>query len=314
MGVIQDLAAVKVQESTGSGGVNFLPELYLRDGEKAFVRFLSKTDGSDDRFGVARVHGIRRVSQKTQKPYFFDQYCTMEDTGQCVLCDKSEEDKNVGKASQRLAIWMFVEKVYHKHQNQRAGEDDQEVWVKSQGPNGIVYVETVGAVRLLKKGVGKGGYFINFFKEFRNKYGRLDSRTYEITRMGATKETTSYLILPQDKESEMGSELEAIAESLPSIEAVLMNRVAYDRDSDTYSVVDEGDGPEETVENLPSADSVAAATPKMRVATRATKAEVEEDAGDSGEVQETALSRLSRIAKSTKVSEPDENGLVELVD
>lgn len=246
MGVINSFAeaAQKREEMlAASGGGNFLPELRLVNGEQATVRFLSAGDGTDNRFGTARVHAIKKIS-KSGKRYAIDRFCTAEDEGHCDLCDQLDDDENISKPTWRFAVWVWVENILHLHQNPEPDEDEEE-WVEVRTKtNKVYYREDIQAVKLFRKGYGQKGYLFDMFQSFFEQFGTLDDRSYRISRKGADMLTTSYSILPNGSESALDPAILKEAKKLPSIEDVLRNRVGFDQETQSFTLLGE---PEETV-------------------------------------------------------------------
>lgn len=303
MAVITNLATYTPPSGgSGDGGTFFLPELFLKSGDKAFVRFLSATDGSDNRFGISQVH--RMVGKgKNDKNFFYTKYCTMQDISQCALCDRVEDDSTVSKATTQFAVWVLVEQIWHTLQNPRGHEEHQELYTKSKTPDGrIVFVEKVNKIKLFKRGVGKGGYLLNFFNQFRTRYGGLDTRLYEISRSGTGKMDTSYFIMTADDvQAPLTDEQRALADTLPSIELVLMDRVKFDRETETFEVLPEHtNGPEDTV----SDDEVVEAAVPTTVGTTTTAVVENTPVATSTATPEveTPLSRLTNMFAQSQSS------------
>lgn len=271
-GVLKGLAAARQrQEERSFSGTTWVPELYLRDGDRAFVRFLSRADDSDDRFGTARVHSVKKQSKKG-KIYSQDVFCTREDEGRCTLCDS--EDQETKRTSDRLAVWVWIYKIWHTHQNPKLGEDDEEAWKQIRTKSGATFFEeSIEAVQLFKKGYGNKGYIFDYFLTHFDRYGTMNDRTYEISRKGSSFNDTSYSIVPSPNESEIEDHVATAAAKLPSIELIFKNQVGYDQESgefvvraaeETVSATDV----EEVVDD-PTADAVAPQSALARLKSRA---------------------------------------------
>jgi hypothetical protein len=246
MGVTNSITQARAQAAERAASFSFIPEIYLHDGETAFVRFLSKGDGTDQGFGTARVHFVERTSKKGKK-YTQPVYCPKEDDSQCTLCEQGEATKA------QLAIWCYVHYIRHLNQNPALANDkDAEAWREIKTPGGSTFfLEDVKRVQLFRKGFGQGAYIFEYFVQHFDNHGVLNDRWYTITRKGASMQDTSYAIMPveiDDKHPrELMDEERAAMALLPPIDAVFRDQVSYDNRTGEFklkvedAVVSEGE-------------------------------------------------------------------------
>jgi hypothetical protein len=184
-------------------------DLFLKDGDTAYVSFVPTGDEDDNRLDSLWIHTIQKTSDSGQK--LFDSIVCQrtEDNDQCEFC---AEDN---RAQHQFALWTYVYYILHPTQ-----ANDE--WTLEQTAGGNKrYKETVENYRVFRRGFGRSDYLWNNLVDIYTENGALNKFVTRIKRTGSGMQDTSYSIivtstpvkLTKDLRVE-GSELGAIAEYL----------------------------------------------------------------------------------------------------
>lgn len=176
-------------------------ELWLKDGDIAYVAVVPTGDEKDHRLGDFYVHT--------------DMVVTTQDTGEKkttwtdYLCMKTLDkacERCVGKnwPSHKFAFWVHTLHILHAKQG-------NEEWEPVKSQTGVTkYKEEINKTMLYKSGFGKGGYLWNQVVDLYGDVGKLNTNVVRIARRGEKLETSytiaatqSLVKLPKDVEEQI---------------------------------------------------------------------------------------------------------------
>lgn len=189
------------QQSSGS------MELWLKDGDIAYVAIVPTGDEKDHRLGDFYVHT--------------DMVTTTQDTGEKkttwtdYLCMKTLDkacERCVGKnwPSHKFAFWVHTLHILHSKQ---ANEE----WEPIKSQTGVTkYKEEINKTMLYKSGFGKGGYLWNQVVDLYGDIGKLNTNIVRIARRGEKLET-SYTLAATQNPVKLPKDVEEQIAELPGV-------------------------------------------------------------------------------------------------
>jgi hypothetical protein len=194
--------ASRSTSSERSGAGSLRRELWLRDGDQAFLASVATGDDDDPFLEEYWMHTFRD-----------------ENTFKSVL---SGPDGPLGqvpsdsKPQHRFGFWAYIIEVYHSEQR-------MDSWESITGPSGkTMYKEIVNDFRIIPLSFGRGNYIWNQLVDVYNDWGFLNKGVIRIRRAGAALDTT-YTITATTKEDEIPDDKYTDISDLPSVKDYLMD-------------------------------------------------------------------------------------------
>lgn len=166
-------------------------ELWLKDGDNAFVTFVVKGDDDKD----------NRLST-----FFMKSYQQINDSGQkswrnCV-CDVPLEDGSCGgycpddfTVRKEFGIWAYVHQIHHDFQNPSKDTDAIAWKEKVNATGGVKYVESIDDFRVFRRGFGRNGSFFDQLVDIYNEIEDLRTKIVKINRKGEKLSTVYSMTL-----------------------------------------------------------------------------------------------------------------------
>lgn len=187
---------------------NAANELWLRDGDIAYVSIVPSGDDGDERLDDFYVHVLQITGDDGQRR-FSTNYCMKRSQDDELPC---ESCANEVRAQHQFGFWAYVHQVLH---NEKRNDSDWES-VDIEGV-GVRYKEEVDGFRVFAKGFGFNDSLWNQVVDLYQDEGRLNKSVVRIKRTGSGMRDTVFAFkampqtasIPEEKSSEV-SELVGI--------------------------------------------------------------------------------------------------------
>ena len=191
--------------------------LYLRDGERARIRFL--TDADD------LVHGVFHQPSVDNKP--LDPVLCIDDQGapddievpaECPICANSTGGWQ-DAAKQQFFAWVFIYYILHPQQNKKAAEsaDAKFTWTPVETGGRTMFKQDINGVRLLKGGVKT----LESLNILYGELGTMLGQDFSFIRSGEKLDTT-YTFVPSGKLTADKPEVKKALETLEDLGVVYL--------------------------------------------------------------------------------------------
>mgnify|MGYP001559837288 CR=1 FL=1 len=182
-------------------------ELWLKDGDIAYVAIIPSGEENDHRLGDFWIHSdVQTITQDTgeKKTTWTDYLCMKTLDKACERC--------VGKnwPGHKFAFWVHALYILHAKQ---ANEE----WEPIKSQTGVTkYKEEINKTMLYKSGFGKGGYLWNQVVDLYGEIGKLNTNVVRIGRRGEKLDTSYTIAATQNPVKLPKDVLEQIA-ALPNV-------------------------------------------------------------------------------------------------
>ena len=203
MSGIKEIAGRREQEK--STQVQSGMELWLKDGDQAFVAFAATGEEDDHKLDDVYIHTLRSVGD-SGADNFSTVICGKTFEEACELCKKD-------RPSHQFAIWSYVYYILHS-KNEGDNEEWEEVETKTHQK---VYKETIGDFRLFRRGFGQRDYLWEMLVGIYGDAGNLNTKITRISRKGSKMKDTSYMIVSTSSDVKLPKEAQEKLAELPGI-------------------------------------------------------------------------------------------------
>ena len=226
--------AGRATSSERSGSSSLRRELWLRDGDQAFLTSVATGDDDDPFLEEYWMHTFRDENS-------FKSVLSGPDGALGVVPADS-------KPQHKFGFWAFVTEVYHP-------DSRMDTWEPITGPSGkTMYKEVVNDFRIVPLSFGRGNNIWNQLVDVYNDWGLLSKGIIRIRRSGTALDTT-YTITATTKEDEIPDDRHIEISDLPSIKDYLMETYTDSGDASEDKVPETAKAlGDEVVESLPSDD------------------------------------------------------------
>lgn len=180
-------------------------DLYLRDGDQAFIAIIPSGEENDARLDSLAFHSVKETFD-SGKAFWKSYVCptALDENATCRLCDSKV------RKSLQFIMWVYVYYVMHTF--------EREGWTPEKTATGAQrYKEDVNDFRILIKGFGKGDYLWNQVTDIYNEQGALNKLVVRFKRTGAGMSDTSYSFLVTNKAVAFDASVQKRAKELPLV-------------------------------------------------------------------------------------------------
>ena len=193
----------KIKQNRQQDFQSFGMELWLKDGDKAYVAFLASGKEDDARLDDYYRHSIELVDANGTRRW--DNYICQKKAGQeCRHCS------NDHKPQHRFGLWVYV---YHIVHAEKRNDTWTEVKLKT---GGVEYKEDVNDFRIFSQGFGQKDYIWNQVVDIYQEHGT--DKIVRVRRTGNEMKNTSYAIQAQQTaDVKLNKEMMLKAQQLPGI-------------------------------------------------------------------------------------------------
>lgn len=194
---------------SASGGM----ELWLKDGDNAFVALIASGEPNDARLDDFYVHGEPSTGDSGKRMWrtFFCNQTVGE------RCDKCEADNKPGH---QFGIWCYVYYVLHAKRDNPSWEE------KTSASGETKYKENVNDFRVFARGFGMRQYLWDQLVDIFNEEGNLTKKIVRIRRTGSGQNDTSFGIILTGTKVTLSEEAIAAAAKLSPIKDFFKKKYA----------------------------------------------------------------------------------------
>lgn len=238
----------------GQGQFGNYPTLNLKDGDIALFHYLADGGEDDPLCDAAKFHSVDAISNKTQKAYSKEVFCSRsydEPDSPPSDCESCAGANGIGaqKVSMKMGIWVWCYCILHKINK------DNMPWPQVPFQGKTYYREDVEAPVVWKRGPGKDGVNIHQISMVKSMQGTLNKSDFTLVRTGASMQDTVYRpdVLEGKAGVPLNDEQKAIIPKLPSIRDLFTGKRKWPDDG--LSAGDEmmtGDSLATMLENKPA--------------------------------------------------------------
>ncbi|MDM7940079.1 MAG: hypothetical protein QUS07_07045 [Methanothrix sp.] len=182
-----------------------LDTLYLRDGESAHIRFLTK-------IGEGVQADCHRMRSDTGRRWIW-KLCPGESL--CIYCQKGN------RPTISMFFLVFVYSINHTPYSANRNPMSKQ-WTALQENGQTFYKETVCRPMILRVGIGKNAVMRKRLVDMSQKFDDLTDRDYIFRRTGSELVDTEYTFEPRNP-SPMPPELTALKDALPCMTDIVTN-------------------------------------------------------------------------------------------
>jgi len=210
VGGIKKIQQRRDDEKSSSGGSG--RELWLKDGDEAFVSILASGDEEDDRLDDLYIHSLQ-FTRDDGSTGWRTAMCQKEN-GECSHCADD-------RPGHQFAMWVYAHSIFHPNQGDSS-------WTEQKDRRGTVrYRENIGEIRVFTRGFGRADYLWNMLVDVYNLHDGLNNTIVRIKRTGSGPRDTSYNITgvpAAEKTYQIPEEAQGEIEKLPPIKEFFVSR------------------------------------------------------------------------------------------